>query len=211
MKKSVFLNTLDFSYNEYLIVLKPNQDTCDKINSVKKDFSEKYKTSFFHSTGQILMVKFIQREMIEERLLNHLKNISNSYKPFLVKLKDYGSFPSHTIFINIESQLQIRNLVTQLKSAQPLLTLDKENKAHFLDDFYISIATKLLPWQYEKAWLEYNQAHFVASFIADGFTLQKRPVERKSNSFHPNGNYKTAKRFQFTDSPVITTQGELFG
>lgn len=210
MKTAKYLNLLDFTYSEYLIVLNPNEVSCDKINSVKKEFSEKYKTSLLYAKPQILMVKFTQLEMMEGRILSHLKNISDGYKTFLVKLKDYGNFPSHTIFLNIESQLQVRNLVTQLKSAQQVLNLDKENKAHFLDDFYIRIATKLLPWQYEKAWLEYNHAHFTAAFIADGFTLQKRPAERIDNNFQPKGKYKTVKHFQFMNSPVITTQGELF-
>lgn len=210
MKTAIPFNLSEFKYNEYLIVLTPNEHTSEQINSLKKEFSEKFKTVSVYYKAQIIIVKFIQLEIVEERLLSHLKNISVCYKSFLIKLKDYGSFPSHTIFVHIESQLQVRNLVTQLKSVQRLLNLDKENKAHFLDHFYISIATKLLPWQYEKAWIEYSKAHFAGSFMVDGFTILKREVERVPDHFQPKGSYRFLKRFQFMNSPVITAQGELF-
>lgn len=210
MKTAKNYNPAEFKHNEYLIVLTPNEHTSDQINSVKNEFSEKFKTSLVYYTPQIIIVKFIQLEMIEKRLLNDLKNVSDCYKSFLIKLKDYGSFPSHTIFINIESQLQVRNLVTQLKFVQRLLNLDKENKAHFLDHFYLSVATKLLPWQFEKAWPEYSKAHFAGSFMVDGFKILKREVERLTDHFQPKGSYKFLKRFQFMNSPVITAQGELF-
>lgn len=209
MKTAINFIPSEFKHNEYLIVLTPNEHTSAQINSVKKEFSEKFKTVSGYYNSQIIIVKFIQLEMIEDRLLTHLQNISVCYKSFLIKLKDYGSFPSHTIFVNIESQLQVRNLVTELKSVR-LLNLDKENKAHFLDHFYISIATKLLPWQYEKAWIEYRKAHFACSFMVNGFTILKREVARVTDHFQPNGSYRFLKRFQFMNSPVITAQGELF-
>lgn len=210
MKTSINNNPPEFKYNEYLIIINPNQDTCDKINFEKKEFSEKYKTDLVYFKPHILMVKFIHLEMIEERLLNQLRNISNGYQTFQVKLKDFGSFPSHTIFINVETQLQVRNLVTALKSVQRIMTLDKENKPHFLNNYYFNIAARLLPWQYEKAWVEYSHRHFNASFIAEGFTLLKRPVENFSNGFQPKGSYKILQRFKFMNLPVIAQQGELF-
>ncbi len=210
MKTATNFNPSEFKYNEYLIVLTPNEHTSEQINFVKKEFSEKFKTVSVFYKPQIFMVKFIQFEMIEERLLSHLKNISVCYKSFFIKLMDYGSFPSHTIFVNIESQLQVRNLVTQFKSVQQLLNLDKENKAHFLDHFYISIATKLLPWQYEKAWKEYSKTHFAGGIMVDEFTILKREVERVADHFQTKGSYRFLKCFQFMNSPVITAQGELF-
>jgi 2'-5' RNA ligase len=204
------IKTSGFTHSEYLIVLNANEDTSTKIIDIRKQFSEKYKTAPVYVKPQIMLLHFIQFEMIEDRLFNYLKNISNGYNNFQVKLKDYGSFPTHTIFINIESKQQIQNLVTKLKSVQWLITLDKENRPHFMEDFYFSIARKLLPWQYEKAWLEYSKRNFTASFIADGFTLLKRPLERSANGFRPKGSYKVLQRFKFMNSPVITTQCELF-
>ena len=67
---------------------------------------------------------------------------------------------------------------------------------------YTSIARKLKPWQYEKAWLEYANAHFTGCFIADSMLVLKRPA--------PGGNYQILKRFEFQNLPVATKQGSLF-
>jgi hypothetical protein len=200
----------EYKCNEYLIVLNPNEDISDKIISAKKEISEKFKVIMPFLKPQIMLVRFIHFQMIEERLLTQLKNISNGYKPFQVKLKDYGSLPSHSIFINVESKQQIQNLVTELKSIRGLITFDKENKPHFIDDFYLLLAGKLLPWQYEKAWLEYNHRYFTASFIAGSFILLKRDLENNGNGLLPAGSYRLVQRFEFMNSRFITQQSQLF-
>ena len=124
------------------------------------------------------------------------------YTPFKVELKDFGSFPSHTIYINIESKQQVQNLIRELKPAQQLLTLNKENKPHFIDDPHLTIARRLLPWQYEQGWQEYSQRHFTGRFIADPMLLLKRRVGDKA--------YQIVQRFEFMNLPVTTKQGELF-
>ena len=149
------------------------------------------------------MVRFNQIEMMEERIVNRLKTISMGYHPFKVELKDFGSFPSHTIFINVTSKVPIQNLIKEVKDAQKLMKLDNEHKPHFLDEPYIPIARKLLPWQYEKAWLEYSNRQFTGRFIADGMLLLKRREDQKA--------YQIVQRFEFMNLPVSTKQGELFG
>lgn len=192
-----------YIYNEYLLVLEPHEELRNKIIYIKNVFAEKYK-SVYAKFGQphITLLNFIQFQIVEERLINRLKIIAMGYHPFKVELKDFGSFPSHTIYINIDSQLQVKNLVKQLKSAQHLLTLNKDNKPHFIDNPYLTIARKLVPWQYEKAWQEYSNLQFTGRFIADSMLLIKRKVGEKK--------YEVVERFQFLNLPVSTTQGELF-
>jgi len=151
---------------------------------------------------QIIIVHFFQLEMLEERIINRLKLIAMGYHPFMVELKDFGSFPSHTIFINVESQLQVKSIIKEIKSAQHLMTLTKDKKPHFIDTPNITIARKLLPWQYEKAWLEYSNKPFTGRFIADSMLLIKRKVGEKK--------YQIVQRFEFMNLPVATKQGELF-
>jgi 2'-5' RNA ligase len=124
------------------------------------------------------------------------------YHPFKVELKDYGSFPSHTIFINVESKQQVQNFAKELRPAQQLMTLNKDNKPHFINDPHLTVARRLLPWQYEKGWLDYSHRHFTGRFIADGMLLLKRRVGSKS--------YQIVQRFEFMNLPVATRQGELF-
>ena len=192
-----------YNYNEYLLILNPPQVLQTKIIEVKKDFYEKYRAdNALWGKPHLTLANFVQFEMMEERLVNRLKTIGMGYTPFKVELKDFGSFPSHTIFINVDSKLQVKNLSRELRNAQKLMTLNKENKPHFFDDPHIMITRRLLPWQYEKGWQDYSHRHFTGRFIADGMLLIKRRVGTKA--------YQIVQRFEFMNLPVTTKQGDLF-
>ena len=192
-----------YNYNEYLVILNPPEVLRNKIVEVKRDFYEKYKAeNALWGKPHITLANFVQFEMMEERLVNHFKTISMGYTPFKVELKDFGSFPSHTIFINIESKLQVKNLSRALRPAQKIMTLNKENKPHFIDDPHLTVARRLLPWQYEQGWLDYSHRHFTGRFIADSMLLLKRRVGNKA--------YQIVQRFEFMNLPVTPKQGALF-
>jgi 2'-5' RNA ligase len=189
---------------EYLLVLNPHEELRNRIMQVKKEFYEVYKASTaIGGKPHVTLVNFLQYEMMEERLVNRLKTIAMGYYPIKVELKDYGSFPSHTIYINVTSKMPIHNLVKEIRGqAQRLMKLNDDNKPHFFIEPHITIARKLQPWQYEKGWLEYSNKHFTGRFIADGMLLLKRPVGEMK--------YQVVERFQFQNLPVSTKQGELF-
>jgi 2'-5' RNA ligase len=190
---------------EYLIVLNPHEELRNKIMDVKKDFYEKYQAETARwSKPHITLVNYVQYEMMEERVINHLKTIAMGFHPIKVELKDYGSFPSHTIYINITSKVPVQSLVKQIRTeTQRLMKLNDDNKPHFILEPHLTIARKLLPWQYEKGWLEYSHRHFTGRFIADAMLLLKRPVGELK--------YEIARRFEFQNLPVAIKQGDLFG
>jgi 2'-5' RNA ligase len=190
---------------EYLLVLSPHKELWDKIVKVKEEFAEKYQSDHARwGKPHVTLVKFVQYELMEERIVNRLKVIAMGYPPFKVEMKDFGSFPSHTIYINITSKIPIQGLVKKVRSeTQRLMKLNDENKPHFIIEPHLTIARKLLPWQYEKGWLEYSNKLFTGRFIADTMLLLKRPAGEMK--------YQVAERFQFQNLPVTTKQGELFG
>ena len=171
---------------------------------VKKEFYETYKTPMtIGGRSYVGLVSFTQYEMMEERIINRLKVIAMGQHPIKVELKDYGSFPSHTIYINVTSKVPIQNLVKGIRSeAQRLMKLNEDHKPHFILEPHVTIARKLQPWQYEKGWLEYSTKHFTGRFIADGRLLLKRSPEENK--------YQIVQRFEFMNLPVATKQGELF-
>ena len=189
---------------EYLLVLNPHEELRNKITAVKTDFYNTYKAETAKwGKPHLTLVNFLQYEMFEERIINRLKLIAMGYHPIKIELKDYGSFPAHTIYINVTSKVPIQNLVKQIRTeAQRLMKLNDDNKPHFIMEPHMTIARRLLPWQYEKGWLEYSHKHFTGRFIADGMLLLKRPVGELK--------YQIAQRFEFENLPVNTTQGELF-
>ncbi|MEP7106610.1 MAG: 2'-5' RNA ligase family protein [Ferruginibacter sp.] len=189
---------------EYLLVLNPHEELRNRIMQLKKHFYETYQSEkALYIKPYLALAGFVQYQIMEERLVNRLKTIAMGYHPIKIEMKDFGSFPSHTIYINITSKLPVQNLIKQVRSeAQRLMKLNDENKAHFIMEPYITIARKLLPWQYEKGWREYSSKHFTGRFIADAMLLLKRPVGEIK--------YQVVQRFDFQNLPVTTTQGILF-
>ena len=192
---------------EFLLVLNPHEELRNRIMSIRKEFHEKYKGAaaskgIVAGKPQLALVKFETVEMMEERILNRLKTIAMGYHPFKVELKDFGSYPSHSIFINVISKMPIQNLVRQVKDAQRLMKLDKDHKPHFMEEPQITIARKLVPWQYEEAWLEYSNKHFSGRFIADSMLLLKKREGQIG--------WQIVQRLEFMNLPVTTKQGALF-
>jgi 2'-5' RNA ligase len=189
---------------EYLLVLNPHEELRNKIMQVKKEFYETYKASTaIWGKPHVTLVNFLQYEMMEERIVTRLKMIAMGYHPIKIELKEYGSFPSHTIYINVTSKAPVQNLVKEIRhETQRLMKLNDDNKPHFILEPHLTIARKLLPWQYEKGWLEYSNKHFTGRFIADAMLLLKRPAGEMK--------YQVVQRFDFQNLPVTTKQGELF-
>ena len=202
--KNIINNLPGYRVYEYLLVLNPHEELRNRIMQVKQHFAETYEASTaLYSKPHITLVSYVQYEMFEERIINRLKAIAMGFHPIKVELKDYGSFPSHTIYINVVSKLPVQGLVKQVRTeTQRLMKLDADNKPHFILEPHLTIARKLLPWQYEKGWLEYSHKHFTGRFIADGMLLLKRPVGELK--------YQVVQRFEFQNLPVSTKQGELF-
>jgi len=197
------LTSSGYLVNEYAVVLEPHEELCNTIMEEKKIFSEAFQCpEAMHVKPRITLVHFKQHELIEPHIVRQVKNIATSLSDFKVELKNFGSFPSHTIYISVVSKVQIMDIVKELKSSQKLMKFDDDNKPHFLTEPNISIARKLLPWQYEKAWLEYERKHFHGRFIADHVLLLKRRENTKM--------WKTANRFDFKNEKTDLSQGALF-
>jgi 2'-5' RNA ligase len=189
--------------NEYLLILNPHEELRNKVQQVKKEFYDSYQApTALGGKPHVTLVRFTQIALMEERIVQRLRTIAMGYCPFKVELKDFGSFPSHSIFINVTSKLPIRALVNEVKDIQRLMKLDKENKPHFIDEPYLPIARKLLPWQYEKGWLEYSNKSFTGRFVADAMLLLKRRQGEMA--------WQIAERFAFQNLPVTIRQGQLF-
>ena len=195
-----------YRINEYLIVLNPREELRNKIKHVQQQFSEKFHAApCLGNKPNIPLVKFAQYEMMEKRLLDRLKAITLGYHPVKIELKDYGCFPSHTIFINVVSKAPIQDLVKQIRTgAQRMMKLNNENKPQFFMEPYVPIARKLQPWQFERGWLEYSHKHFTGRFVADSLLLLKRRVGTL--------NYQIIERMEFQNMLIaVPRQGDLFG
>ena len=193
-----------YAVAEYLLVLTPREDLWKDIMNIKSEFADKYKHPMAAFTKpHLTLLKFIQLEAVESRIVTRFGSICATQPAIKIELQNFGSFPSHTIYINVTSKVPILTLVKALKEAQPLLKYDANFKPFFMAEPHITIARGLVPWQYEKAWLEYSHSSFTGRFIASKMTLLKRRIGNKS--------YKTVADFPFRNLPPDSIQGNLFG
>lgn len=193
-----------YSTAEYLMVLTPREDLWQTIMNIKLSFADKYRHPMASYTKpHLTLLKFYQAEANEDRIIRRFDSICVKQPAIKIELKDFQTFPSHTIFINVTSKVPIQNLVKELKEAQPLLKYDANIKPFFMTEPHITIARQLVPWQHEKAWLEYSHSSFTGRFIAHKMTLLKRRVGDK--------HYQLVKDFFFKNQPPEVTQVSLFG
>lgn len=194
------------AYNtyEYLLIITPPDALTERIMCIKEAFARKYKCPLALSIKpQLLLLKFTQLNAAEERIVHRFKTVASAQAPIKIELKDFGSYPSHTIYINVTSKVPLLNLSHALREVQPLLKFQPEIKPFFLNETHFTIARKLVPWQFEKAWLEYSNSSFTGRFIANKVTLVKRKVDHVT--------YQHVADFEFLNEPVIASQGNLFG
>ena len=189
---------------EYLLVLSPHKELWDKIMEVKMKFADDYESDHARwGKPHLPLANFVQYEMMQERLVNRLRIVAMGATPFKGELRDFGGFPTHTIYINVVTKVPVQKLVKSIKhESNRLMTLNKDNKPYLPEEPHITIARKLLPWQYEKGWLEYSNKNFTGRFIADNMVLLRRPVGEIK--------YQVIRKFEFQNMPVMTKQGELF-
>ena len=190
---------------DYVLILNPHEDLRERIAKMRADFNKEYKIEAgLSSTPNLAIVNFMQYEVKEEAIIKKLKMIAMGFFPFKVEIKDFGSYPAHTIYLNVTSKLPVQKLVTEVREeTQALMKLNKETKPHFLQEPHFTIGMRLKPWQYEKAWLAYSNKHFTGKFIADAMLLLKRQQGEA---------WKIAGRFDFQNLPVVLSakQGDLF-
>ena len=189
--------------NEYLLVIQPNEDVCEKIMTLKQHFSTNYQCpQALHLKPQISLLKFSHYELSESRFVSRFRNIAMVNAPFKITLNDFGNYPSHTIYANIQTTNQLTELSKELKQVQAFIKPDKQHKPHFISEPIIIIAHKLLPWQYERGWLELSNTHFNASFTVNELLLLKRK--------EGNNGYKMLERLPLLNNIKRLEQASMF-
>ncbi len=189
---------------DYLLVLYLPEELVNKIQKIQKEFAEKYSSQRAnYGKPYIALATFTNLAMMEEKLLQRLHITAMGLASFKMEIKDFGSLPSHTIYLNVPTRLPVQEVVKELKTAQGLMRINGGSKAHFIEDPFVAISRKLKPWQYEQGWLEYSHRSFTGRFIADSMLLLRRDEGSKSA-------YRVCGRFEFQNLPVTTKQGNLF-
>lgn len=189
-------------YDYQLIIPFPNHIK-EKITRLRQEFASKFgsappRTLFNHLT----LAYWTGRPVNEDRLHQHLHLISMGAAPFQVILKNYGFEPSHRIFIHVATKAPFVQLGKQLKTTQPILQASPGKSPHFIVPETITLAQKLLPWQFEKGQQAFAHRQFNAKFIASQLFWLKRKG--------PGEAWQIMDRLHFQNLSVSINHGQLF-
>ena len=102
---------------EYMIVLDPGEDLRTKVTTIREEFNKEYSVVTPPFKPNLMLASFSQLAMMEERIVNKLKVIAMAQPPFKIEMKNFGSFPNHTIYIAVTSKLPIQSLVKEIRSS----------------------------------------------------------------------------------------------
>lgn len=196
--------TDQLALREYLLVLRLPAELRNKLKAVKENFAQEYDCpSAKRSSTHIALVKFHQFDMMEFKVVTKLQLLAKTLSPFIVELKNFGSFPTHSIYVNVAATSDIQTAVKTMRQAQHLMKASKELKPYFITEPHTVIARKLLPWQYEKGWLALSNQDFSGRFIATQVVLLKRKAGSKER-------YEKVNIFPFKGEQLKIEQGALF-
>ncbi len=196
------LPTPDKTVNDYLLILNPHEALRNKIEKTRNELLEKYRLNLPPAgKPNVSLVKFSASAQMEEKIINRLQLITMEEKPFVVELRDYGSYPMHAIFIRIANQPRVLQLIKKLKQSRTLMKVSGADP-HFLLDPQIALAGRLQKEKYLEAIKEYDEKKFSGRFLADYCLLLTRRKNEKM--------YRVLKRFEFECVPGPVAQGILF-
>jgi hypothetical protein len=192
-----------FAVSRYILTAELSLSLTAEISSLRDEFARKYDCAAAAKLSSgIALARFEQYEMLEKRIIHRLNNLAIAQPSFLISLEDFGSLPSHSIYINITSLNQWVTLAKSIRPLQSMLTIDKERKLHIITEPHVLIAHKLLPWQYEQGWLELSNTHFAGKSMISKLVLLRR---REGES-----HYRVLKKFDLLDCREEVKQGQLF-
>ncbi len=187
---------------EYQLVIDLPEDLRLKIETERVELTNNYGI-LQPSTGRpsVSLARFKANKMMERKIINKLQQVVIEQKPFIIELKDFGSYPMHAVFIEINNQEKVLELIKNLKQARPLMKAGGD-EPHFLSDPQMVLAGRLANDKFIEIMKAYAHKKFAGNFLADSFLLLKKNEAEKK--------YEVVKRFAFEIEAVKKPQGVLF-
>jgi len=177
----------------YLIALVPHEELRADVRKLKQEIKDRFDASHaLKAPAHItLQMPFRRDEEFEETLTVELEQFAARQETFEVKINGFDAFPPRVLFLKIENHQPIAVLHADL---QPVL---KENLGfsdkEIMDRFHphMTIATRdLSKKMFHKAWPEFKERTFRASFTADSLHLLK----------HNGKHWNLYREFEFRES-----------
>ncbi|MDN3588164.1 2'-5' RNA ligase family protein [Pedobacter aquatilis] len=166
--------------NLFLVCIVPPISIVEDIDVIRNEISEKYQ--LFQSLKRPAHITLYNPVKIsslekEKQFFSTLENAAFS-TPFSQVIKNFNSFPQHTIYIDVEQNESLVKLQSQIKrELKPLNLLDEKNNFKFTP--HLTIAFKdVKPHQYAAIMDEYQNKNFKRTFDVNHFSVYKHIDKR---------------------------------
>lgn len=160
----------------YLIALLPHEELREEVRELKLEMKERFNASHaLKAPAHItLQMPFRRDETFEETLISALESFASGQHVFNITLNGFDAFPPRVIFLKIENHQPIADLHSAFQEMlkASLGFSEKELMSRFHP--HLTIATRdLSKKMFHKAWPEFKEREFEASFTADRLHLLK--------------------------------------
>lgn len=159
----------------YFVAILPPKNIEERIDEIKKEFSDVYKSFEALKSPVHLTLKepFTLDIKDEALLLRKLEGLSFVHQPFQQELKDFDKHQKHTIHIKANKCAEIVSLKKNIKRIFKEYFFNVQQDQMPFNPHY-TIAYRDVPEKtFELAWEDYQQKTFEADFTCTHFTLLK--------------------------------------
>lgn len=192
---------------DYLLIIEPEVSVKKQIRRFQQFFTKN--TQFRNavtSQPHLTLMKALQTEMNELRIVNKLRRLAENIQPFDVRLSGFGVF-QNTIYVDVQTVEPILDIVSKKKNeVLAVMNRNMPQAPYFASKPHVTIARGLTQAQRRTVWPTWREANFEEQFTAKRMTLLKRRAGHLEK-------YQLVEHFAFkgmNDIPSPATQLQLF-
>lgn len=161
----------------YFIAIVPPSPIYEETLEQKQYFKNKYnsKASLNSPPHITLHMPFRWIEEEEHNLTEHLRSFAAENRPVNIQLNNFSSFPPRVIFVKVESSQELESLQKNLhRYFKRQLNLFNANYKELPFQPHLTLAFRdLKKPNYVKAWEEFTEKSYQATFLAGKIALLK--------------------------------------
>lgn len=162
--------------NLYLIALVPGKELREHVRKLKLEMSDRFRTSHaLKAPAHItLQMPFRREEEREQLILEKLRDFSTVRPPFEVSLNGFDAFPPRVIFLKVINHEPIKKLHAALNKFLKTKLQFTQKELNEEIHPHMTLATRdLSKKMFHKAWPDFKDREFEATFHADSLHLLK--------------------------------------
>ena len=189
---------------EYFLILSLPVTLQNEVVTLREDFHKSFDTHHkIKGRPSLALALFLQYETMEEKVVRMFQQVSSFFPPLDITLKNFGSFPTHSIYIAVDKNSAVHSLVKNIRTnSKGILQVNKETKPMIMLQPHIGIVRKLKPDIFDQSWQKYQDATFSGFFVATEMILLRRTTHEHK--------WQLVSSFGFQNRTLPSTQGKLF-